>query len=278
MIGSLLRIGIAAASSCDTLSSKPAIANDCPSRSSTSVSARRVVSAGIRNPPRLTPFAKSSVLTSGATFRRIASPAIVGVNFSRMPNSLNCHGHRAGGALHNRNRELAAGQEARLLPVVGNQVRLGEALKRAALLKRPHEHAVCRTWRSKKNRFRKSLNVNVPLVPSSKSGAENCCVVRPRKEALARSEEAKRRAPAATRRFTSAKRTCSSTCWLSLPPGTCSRLITERLVADAVRDLAGAQHHVRARDLTRKNRRVLARADLNVLTRKQRLRGSAEAS
>jgi hypothetical protein len=50
MIGSLPRIGIAAASSCEALSSSPAIANDCPSRNSTSVSARLVVSAGIRKP------------------------------------------------------------------------------------------------------------------------------------------------------------------------------------------------------------------------------------
>ena len=69
MIGSLLRIGIAALSSCDTLSSSPAMANDWPSRSSTSVSARRVVSAGMRKPPRLTPLAKSSALTSGADLR-----------------------------------------------------------------------------------------------------------------------------------------------------------------------------------------------------------------
>ena len=34
------------------------------------------------------PLAKSSALTSGRTFSRITSPAIVGVKFSRMPNSL----------------------------------------------------------------------------------------------------------------------------------------------------------------------------------------------
>ena len=34
------------------------------------------------------PLAKSSVLTSGRTFRRITSPAIVGLKLSRMPNSL----------------------------------------------------------------------------------------------------------------------------------------------------------------------------------------------
>ena len=89
MIGSLLRIGIAAVSSCLMLSSRPAIANDCPSRSSTSVSARRVVSAGMRKPSSVMPLAKSSALTSGRTFRRMTSPAMVGLKFRRMPNSLN---------------------------------------------------------------------------------------------------------------------------------------------------------------------------------------------
>ena len=70
------------------LFSRPAIANDCPSRSSTSVSARRVVSAGIRNPESVMPLLKSSALTSGRTCRRITSPAIVGLKFSRTPNSL----------------------------------------------------------------------------------------------------------------------------------------------------------------------------------------------
>jgi len=58
-----------------------------PSRSSTSVSARRVVSAGMRNPSSVMPLLKSSSLTSGRTFKRIKSPAIVGVKFNRTPNS-----------------------------------------------------------------------------------------------------------------------------------------------------------------------------------------------
>ena len=36
----------------------------------------------------MTPLLKSSVLTSGRTFRRMTSPAIVGRKFRRMPNSL----------------------------------------------------------------------------------------------------------------------------------------------------------------------------------------------
>ena len=65
MIGSLLRSGIAALSFCEMLFSSPAIANDWPSRSSTSVSARRVVSAGMRKPLSVMPLLKSSELTSG---------------------------------------------------------------------------------------------------------------------------------------------------------------------------------------------------------------------
>ena len=64
------------------------MANDWPSRSSTLVVAFRVESAGMRKPCSVIPLAKSSVLTSGATFRRMMSPAIVGVNVSLMPNSL----------------------------------------------------------------------------------------------------------------------------------------------------------------------------------------------
>ncbi len=65
MIGSELSIGIAWRSVCDRLFISPAIANDWPSRSSTSVSARRVFSAGMRKPERMTPLLKSSELTSG---------------------------------------------------------------------------------------------------------------------------------------------------------------------------------------------------------------------
>ena len=39
--------------------------------------------------------------------------------------------HGAGAALRNRNRELTAGEEAGFLAVVGNQVRLGQALEPA---------------------------------------------------------------------------------------------------------------------------------------------------
>ena len=48
---------------------RPAMANVCPSRSSTSVSVRRVDSAGTRKPSMTTALAKSSELTSGLTLR-----------------------------------------------------------------------------------------------------------------------------------------------------------------------------------------------------------------
>ena len=70
------------------LFSRPAIANVWPSSSSSSVSVRRVVSAGIRNPCSVTALAKSSVLTSGRTFRCTRLPMTVGVKFRRTPNSL----------------------------------------------------------------------------------------------------------------------------------------------------------------------------------------------
>src|SRR6185295_14572884 len=56
MIGRRLKIGTSAEDSCVRLSSRPAITNDWPSRSSTSVSARRVDSAGIRKPDKVMPL------------------------------------------------------------------------------------------------------------------------------------------------------------------------------------------------------------------------------
>ncbi len=53
---------------------RPAMANVWPSRSSTSVSMRRVESAGTRKPSIVTAFWKSSALTSGRTLRWIKSP------------------------------------------------------------------------------------------------------------------------------------------------------------------------------------------------------------
>ena len=65
--------------------------------------------------------------------------------------------HRIGGALDDRNRELAAGEEARLLAVVGDQVRLGEALEVALRLERLQDCAEALAVVEEK-RLRKSLN------------------------------------------------------------------------------------------------------------------------
>ena len=162
MIGSLLRIGIAALSSCERLSSRPAIANDCPSRSSTSVSAR--ARRERRNPEAAQAHAVREV--ERADFGLDLQPDGVSRDRRREVQSdaefLEQDRHGAGRALHDRDREFAAGQEAGLLTVVGNQVRLGEALKRAASLRAPARRRRCRASRSKKNRFRKSLKVSLP--------------------------------------------------------------------------------------------------------------------
>ena len=114
------------------LFSRPAMANVWPSRSSTSVSVRREVSAGMRKPSRTIALLKSSELTSGLTFRLIRSPpSTVGVKLSRTPYSLKWIVKRAELPLRHRIRELAAGEEAGFLAVHRDQVRLGEALEDA---------------------------------------------------------------------------------------------------------------------------------------------------
>jgi hypothetical protein len=60
-----------------------------PGRSSTSVSTFRERIAGIWNPWKVSPLAKSREDTSGATRSRIfPATVMVGVKFRRMPNSL----------------------------------------------------------------------------------------------------------------------------------------------------------------------------------------------
>ena len=59
-------------------------------------------------------------------------------------------------------RELAAGEEARFLAALGNQVRLGEALEQALVLQRAGWRRRGLFFVSKRNRFRKSLKMNLP--------------------------------------------------------------------------------------------------------------------
>jgi len=90
MIGMSPMPGIFRIVSVTVLFSSPAMANVWPSCSSTSVSVRRVDSAGTRKPSSVMALVKSSALTSGSTLRLIRSPPrTVGVNFRRTPNSLN---------------------------------------------------------------------------------------------------------------------------------------------------------------------------------------------
>ncbi len=68
---------------------KPLMTKLSPSPSDTLVSVRRMVSAGTVVPAMFTALAKSSSLTSGATFSAMRSrPMMVGVSVRRMPNSL----------------------------------------------------------------------------------------------------------------------------------------------------------------------------------------------
>jgi len=80
-------------------------------------------------PDRVMPLLKSSVLTSGLTWSLMTSPAIVGLKVKTDAELLEVDRDHPGRPLHQRHRELAAGKEARLLAVVGDEVRLGEALE-----------------------------------------------------------------------------------------------------------------------------------------------------
>ena len=162
------------------------------------------------------PLLKSSELTSGRTFRRIRSPAIVGVKFSRTPNSLNCDRHLAERP-DDRDREFAAGEEARLLAVVGDQVRLGEALEIAGLLQRRISVPTFQLVLNRK-RFRKSLNSIWPVRPRVvEVGAGELlrrAAADPVTAPVGAGEE--RRCPARSAPAGSLRRirTCSITCWL----------------------------------------------------------------
>ena len=204
----------------------PAMANVCPSCSSTSVCVRRVEMAGTRKPSMVSALAKSSELTSGATFSLTRSvPTMVGVKVRRTPNSLNwivtelrspppC---TTGYGYSPPARKLAS------LPF--SAIRFGSA----RLWKSPLFCSALMTpptlfFASNRNRFSRSLNTTRP---SSKTGAANCCVlVRP----IHRSSSplVKNEAPSSCSalRLTSAKRTRSSTWLLAMPSCWRSRLTT----------------------------------------------------
>ena len=91
---------------------------------------------------------------------------MVGVKSRRTPNSLNwiVTVLPAAPALHDGIGILAAGQEARFLAVLRDQVRLGQALEETLGLQRL-DHADRLFFESRRNRFRKSLNTVFRPVP-----------------------------------------------------------------------------------------------------------------
>ena len=94
------------------------------------------MSAGIRNPASVTPLAKSRLLTSGL---HLDSDHVAGDGRrERQPDAELLVGHLnlSAVAADRRHGNLAAGEEARFLAVVRNQVRLGEALEEAAAFER----------------------------------------------------------------------------------------------------------------------------------------------
>ncbi len=217
MMGTWLSPGIPAASSCVRLLRRPAIANDWPSRSSTLVDAFRVESAGTRKPCSVIPLAKSRVLTSGATFSRMMSPAIVGVNVSLMPNSLyiTVTALLAPEPWTIGDRNLAAGQEARFLVVVGNQVRLGKALEESLRLQRLDDRAPAflSVEEEQVEEIAEDRLVLATLIVDGRRG--ELLRRRPDRDSPGRLTMKLAPSSVSARRLTSAKRTCSITCWLS---------------------------------------------------------------
>ncbi len=129
---------------CEMLFSSPAMANDWPSRSSTSVSARRVWQRRHAEAVELTPLGKSSELTSGLHLqtddvagdrRREVQPDAELLVKDRDSASA------TDSALHDRHGHLAAGEEAGFLAVVGDEVRFGEALQQPPALQRLQQAA-----------------------------------------------------------------------------------------------------------------------------------------
>ena len=120
------------------LLSRPAMANVWPSLSSSSVSVRRVESAGIRKPLRTTRVAE----VERADFRAHLQLHAIAVDDRREVEAdaefLELHGDRHVRArpLRDGHGKFAAGEEARLLAALRDEVRLGQALEQAARLER----------------------------------------------------------------------------------------------------------------------------------------------
>ena len=211
------------------------------------------------SPDSVMPFAKSSELTSGRTFSRIMSPAIVGLKFSRMPNSLNMHGDRAGDSLNDRNRESRR-RPGSWLPA---RCRRSDSARRgsgdspcvcSALTTAPMSVLVVEEEQVQEVAERDFQAVRrprprPPCAKSSKRGAANCCVVlRPIAVAgsrVASGEERDaqlRQRPAVHFREPNLQHAPAGS---SDPPGSCSMLMTFSLRRAGLRDFTDAQHHRR---------------------------------
>ena len=136
------------------------------------------MSAGMRKPSSVMPLLKSSELTSGLTLQPddVAGDRRPEIQLHAEFLEEDRHRGREARALHHRHRELAAREEARLLAVVGDQVRLGERLKQPLLLERLDDGAEAFLPVEVEDVQEVAEHQPAPA-SSSKSGAGNCCVV-----------------------------------------------------------------------------------------------------
>ena len=119
------------------LSSKPARANDCPSRSSTPVFARRVRRAGINKAVEPDAVREIDRRNFGLEFE----PDVIFIDDRRLEVQTHAIFFEHDGdcaslaaALDDRNGKLAAREEARLLAIHGDQIWLGQRAQRALRL------------------------------------------------------------------------------------------------------------------------------------------------
>ena len=191
MIGSLLRIGIAALSSCDMLFSRPAMANDWPSRSSTSVSARRVSQR--RDAEALEGDAVVEVERADFGLHLQADHVAGDRRLEGQPDAelleldrdrvRSCPG-RPGSGTRRRRGSSPPGRCRR-----SGSARRGSGSSPSA--RAPSGRAPMPSRLSKKNRFRKSLNTVPAGCRRRRSPAPaNCCVVDPAGEVAARARRA----------------------------------------------------------------------------------------
>src|SRR5687767_2351016 len=134
--------------------------------------------------------------------------------------------NRPGRALHDRYGEFTTSQEARLLAVVGDQIRLGQALEVSVGLQRLDQRAGVVLGIEQKQVQEVGEHETALVLVEVRRGE----LLRgaPPDPVLVAAGAVKNEVPSSinARRLTSANRTCSITCCESLAPGTCSMLRT----------------------------------------------------